>query len=74
MIAQDGESVIADSVIFVRNPACNNYHGTSSGVTPSSPTPTPTPAQIHLNPIKVSDFGLLQGHAFLVRVFIAGIT
>ncbi len=29
MIAQDGESVIADSVIFVRNPACNNYHGTS---------------------------------------------
>jgi len=34
--------VISDSVIFVRNPACNNYHGTSSGVPAPTPTPTPT--------------------------------
>ena len=43
--AQDGQSVVSDSVIFVRNPACNNYHGTSSGVSPSPPAtlaPTPT--------------------------------
>ncbi|CAK0783896.1 hypothetical protein CVIRNUC_007096 [Coccomyxa viridis] len=32
---QDGKSVISDSVIFVRNPACNNFHGTSSGAAPS---------------------------------------
>ena len=38
--------MISDSVIFVRNPACNNYHGTSSGVSPSSPS--------NLDPIQVS--------------------
>ena len=27
--------MISDSVIFVRNPACNNFHGTSSGAAPS---------------------------------------
>ena len=37
--------MVSDSVIFVRNPACNNYHGTSAGVSPSPPVtlaPTPT--------------------------------
>ena len=68
MIVQDGESVIADSVIFVRNPACNNYHGTSSGVTPSPPTPAPTPPQKELNPIKVSIMTPLKPHRFCASV------
>ena len=45
--AQDGESVISDSVIFVRNPACNNFHGTSSGAAPSL-LPDLDPIQVSL--------------------------
>ena len=43
---QDGQSVISDSVIFVRNPACNNYHGTSSGVPATSPSPAVSPSPV----------------------------
>ena len=39
--------MISDSVIFVRNPACNNFHGTSSGAAPSL-LPDLDPIQVRL--------------------------
>ena len=48
--------MISDSVIFVRNPACNNFHGTSSGAAPSL-LPDLDPIQVSPMHHKIWEFG-----------------